>query len=174
MIRLNDIFSARQAINPFVNRTPLVPAYSLGNDRREVRLKLETTQPIGAFKLRGAVNAMSRLTPEERKRGAVCASTGNHGRALAYAARQLGSSATICMSSLVPENKVQAIRRLGTTCSPSRKTQSSQWSIPDMLGKRVDRTVGIPPIPLFPARVSAVWQSECGSQRRNCPGSQDQ
>jgi threonine dehydratase len=80
-----------------------------------LRLKLETAQPVGAFKIRGAANALAGMTREARARGVVCASTGNHGRAVAYAARLHRVAATICVSRLVPENKLAAIRALGAT-----------------------------------------------------------
>src|SRR4051812_2217662 len=111
-VTLQSVYQARRAIAGIAIRTPLLAAQSPG-EGRTVRLKLETVQPIGAFKIRGAANALARLTPEARERGVVCASTGNHGRAVAYAARGLGVSATICMSRLVPENKLAAIRALG-------------------------------------------------------------
>lgn len=110
---LRDVYQARAAIHGIALRTPLVPAPSLSSPQREVRLKLETTQPIGAFKIRGAANAIAQLAPEQRERGVTCASTGNHGRAVAFAAQRLGIPAIICMSELVPENKLQAIRALG-------------------------------------------------------------
>jgi threonine dehydratase len=78
-----------------------------------VGLKLEHNQTTGSFKLRGATNAVLSLSPEARARGVVAASTGNHGRALAHAAKAEGAVATICMSRLVPDNKVSEIRRLG-------------------------------------------------------------
>jgi threonine dehydratase len=81
----------------------------------EIVLKLETLQPSGAFKLRGATNALRRLGADERKRGVVCCSTGNHGRAVAFAARRLGIPATVCLSELVPANKVQAVETLGAS-----------------------------------------------------------
>ncbi|AEY01364.1 threonine dehydratase [Oceanimonas sp. GK1] len=97
-----------------VVRTPLIRSESLS--RRfgcEAWLKLETLQPIGAFKLRGATFAMSKLTDEQRQRGVVTCSTGNHGRAIAYAGSKLGVNTIICLSRLVPANKVAAIRALG-------------------------------------------------------------
>ncbi len=112
-MELEAIEAARLAIRGIACRTPLVDAPSLAPDGRRVRLKLETAQPTGAFKIRGAANALARLTKEQALRGAVCASTGNHGRALAYAAQRLGIRATVCMSALVPANKVDAVRRLG-------------------------------------------------------------
>jgi threonine dehydratase len=78
-----------------------------------VHLKLEHHQTTGAFKLRGASNAVASLTTEEKTRGVVAASTGNHGRALAYAATRENMRAVICMSKLVPQNKLDEIRRLG-------------------------------------------------------------
>jgi len=112
-VTLQSIYAARAAIHGIALRTPLVPAPALAGAAGEVRLKLETAQPIGAFKIRGAANALARLSPEALARGVVCASTGNHGRAVAYAARRLGGRATICMSRLVPANKLAAIRGLG-------------------------------------------------------------
>ncbi|CVI62220.1 MULTISPECIES: hydroxyectoine utilization dehydratase EutB [Agrobacterium] len=97
-----------------VERTPLVRSDVLSEHcGHPVHLKLETLQPIGAFKLRGAMNAILSLDDNARRRGLVTASTGNHGRAVAYAASKLGIPATICMSALVPSNKVEAIRALG-------------------------------------------------------------
>lgn len=110
----HQVFLARQALQGRVVRTPLIRSESLS--RRfgcEAWLKLETLQPIGAFKLRGATFAMSKLTDEQRQRGVVTCSTGNHGRAIAYAGSKLGVNTIICLSRLVPANKVAAIRALG-------------------------------------------------------------
>jgi threonine dehydratase len=110
-----------------------------------VHLKLETRQPIGAFKLRGAMNAILALDDTARRRGLVTASTGNHGRAVAYAAREIGVPATICMSLLVPANKVDAIRALGAEV---RIVGVSQ----DEAQEEVERLVeerGLTPIPPF-------------------------
>jgi len=111
---LAAIRQARAAIAATVQRTPLLSAAALtARAGQEVLLKLESLQPTGAFKLRGATNAIARLNPEQRKRGVGCCSTGNHGRAIAFAAQRAGIRATVCLSSLVPENKVEAIRALG-------------------------------------------------------------
>ncbi|WFP78514.1 hydroxyectoine utilization dehydratase EutB [Mesorhizobium sp. WSM4906] len=109
-----DIRTARERIANKVERTPVVLSQSL-SDRagHPVHLKLEHHQTTGAFKLRGASNAIAALSPQERSRGVVAASTGNHGRALAHAAMLEGMRAVICMSKLVPENKLDAIRPLG-------------------------------------------------------------
>ena len=111
---LTDIEHAAARIKDRVQRSPLVVSPSLSQQAGQaVYLKLETRQPVGAFKLRGAMNAILALDEAARLRGLVTASTGNHGRAVAYAARDLGVKATVCMSALVPANKVEAIRSLG-------------------------------------------------------------
>ncbi|MER8503094.1 MULTISPECIES: hydroxyectoine utilization dehydratase EutB [unclassified Mesorhizobium] len=113
-ISLPDIRAARERIAGKIERTPTVPSRSLSQHLdAPVYLKLEHRQTTGAFKLRGASNAIASLTEEEKARGVVAASTGNHGRALAYAAQLQGIHATICMSRLVPQNKLDEIRRLG-------------------------------------------------------------
>jgi threonine dehydratase len=78
-----------------------------------VRLKLESLQETGSFKIRGAANRMLSLTAEEKARGVVTGSSGNHGRAVSYVARRLGINAVVCLSKRVPHNKVDAISRLG-------------------------------------------------------------
>lgn len=111
---LDSVYAARKAIAGLATRTPLLPSQALSERAGcEVLLKLETMQPIGAFKIRGAANALSKLSSEERERGVTCCSTGNHGRAVAYAARALGARAIVCLSSLVPDTKVAAIKALG-------------------------------------------------------------
>ncbi|MFJ9990492.1 hydroxyectoine utilization dehydratase EutB [Pseudomonas putida] len=112
--QLNDIYLARQRIEALVRRTPMEHSPSLSRLLGvPVYLKLESQQITGSFKLRGASNAVAQLSAEEKQRGVVAASTGNHGRALAYAASRQGVKATICLSQRVPANKVQAIRDLG-------------------------------------------------------------
>src|SRR4029079_1627744 len=79
----------------------------------EVLVKHENHQPIGAFKVRGGVNLVAQLTADERERGVVTASTGNHGQSIAYAARLFGARATICVPEAANPVKVQSIRGLG-------------------------------------------------------------
>lgn len=111
-LTLADILAAQRVIRGLADGTPLVPspfmAKAIG---QEFLLKLETMQPIGAFKLRGALNAVMRQPGTVR--GVVCCSTGNHGRGVAYAAGLRGLRAVICLSSLVPAAKVEGIRALG-------------------------------------------------------------
>ncbi len=113
-LSLHDLYLARQRIHGLVRRTPLELSPSLSRHLgTPVYLKLEALQTTGSFKLRGASNAIAALGPAQRSRGVVTASTGNHGRAVAHAAAQLGVKATVFLSQLVPSNKVQAIRDLG-------------------------------------------------------------
>ena len=112
MIGLSEIKTARGRIEGRVRRTFCEPSPSLSElAGHPVSLKLEHQQITGAFKLRGATNAVARLGPETR--GVTAASTGNHGRALAHAAKAARIPCIICMSRLVPRNKVEAIRALG-------------------------------------------------------------
>lgn len=113
-IKLADIEKARENIAGTVVRTPTVPSLSLSQQAGvPVSLKLEHTQVTGSFKLRGAANALASLSEDARAKGVVAVSTGNHGRAVAHAAKVAGIKAVICLSELVPANKVDAIRALG-------------------------------------------------------------
>jgi threonine dehydratase len=109
-----DVAAAAARIRGVAVRTPLVPSFAL-SDRvgAEVLLKLETVQPTGSFKVRGAASKILALSDVERSQGVVTASTGNHGRAVAYVARRLGIAATVCISPDVPPGKVRALRDLG-------------------------------------------------------------
>lgn len=113
-VSLRDIYLAKRAIAPWVPRTPLVRSGFLSEHTgANVYLKLETCHEMRAFKIRGATNFLGRLAPDERARGVVTVSTGNHGRAVALAAKRLGVRAVVCMSELVPQNKRKAIAELG-------------------------------------------------------------
>ena len=113
-ITLRDLYVARARIAPWIRRTPLVhsPSLSALGDA-QVSLKIETVQDTGAFKLRGATNFVRASGDAVRARGVVTVSTGNHGRAVAHAARCVGARAVVCMSELVPGNKREAIEALG-------------------------------------------------------------
>ena len=115
-----DVFRARQRLRGHLRHTELLHSPSLtAAHGAPVALKLECRQTTGSFKLRGATHALLQLDARTRAdagprpAGVVTMSTGNHGRALAYAARRLGLRCAICMSRQVPANKVTAIRALG-------------------------------------------------------------
>lgn len=109
LVSIDDIRNAAADIAGTVLRTPLLRT---GWDP-ELWLKPESLQPVGSFKLRGATHAVARLTPEERARGVVTHSSGNHGLALAYAARAAGVPCRIVVPEGAPAAKVDRIRALG-------------------------------------------------------------
>ena len=111
-VTLADILTARAVIRGIADATPFVPSpFMSAKAGQEFLLKLENMQPIGAFKLRGALNAVAALPDDVA--GVTCCSTGNHGRGVAFAAVRRGFRAVICMSTLVPQAKVEGIRALG-------------------------------------------------------------
>jgi len=113
-VSLADIERARRAIAGHVRRTACEPSPALSEIAgAPVHLKLEHHQITGSFKLRGATNAVLNLTDAQRVRGVVGVSTGNHGRGLAHAARMAGARCVVCMSRLVPRNKIDGIRAQG-------------------------------------------------------------
>jgi threonine dehydratase len=111
MITLDDIQQARTLLRGVAVRTPLVSC-QIANGAR-IFVKPENLQPIGSFKLRGAYNKISSLTPDERKRGVVAHSSGNHAQGVAFAARALGVKATIVMPRTAPAVKLEATRAMG-------------------------------------------------------------
>jgi len=111
-IKLDEIKQARERIAQTIVRTPLV-RLELGPDFPDIRLKLENLQPINAYKLRGAANAVAMLPDSERKRGVWTISAGNAGQGVAYAARQAGVPCTVVAIETAPESKLARMRALG-------------------------------------------------------------
>src|SRR5579862_4242888 len=111
---LAEVYAARQRIEPYLKPTPLYryPALDALTGAR-VRVKHENHQPVGAFKVRGGVNLVSQLSADERRRGVIAASTGNHGQSVAYAADLFGVRAVICMPERANPVKVESMRGLG-------------------------------------------------------------
>ena len=111
---LADVLGARQRIAPYLRPTPLYryPALDAATGA-QLRVKHENHQPVGAFKVRGGVNLVSQLSEDERRRGVISASTGNHGQSVAYAADLFGVRAVICMPERSNPVKVESMRALG-------------------------------------------------------------
>lgn len=110
----SDVLKARRQIAPYLRPTPLYPYPALRElVGTEVWVKHENHQPVGAFKVRGGINLISQLSPEERQRGVIAASTGNHGQSVAYAAQLFGIPATVCVPAEANPVKVGAMRALG-------------------------------------------------------------
>ena len=118
-IRLEDIQAASERIAPYIVPLRITESPSLSKQfSNDILLAHEYLQTTGAFKLRGAMNSVLQL--EQGTTGVTAVSTGNHGRALAYSARQAGVPCIICMSELVPQNKLEAIRARAAWMSSSR------------------------------------------------------
>jgi len=118
MVTLEDIQHAQQRLRGIAVRTPLIryfpPAHnSTASDRGDLWLKPESLQPIGSFKLRGAYNKIASLSDDERRRGVITYSSGNHAQGVAYAARAFGAKAVIVMPSNAPRLKVESTAALG-------------------------------------------------------------
>ena len=109
-----DVLQAQRQIRPYLSRTPL-HSYPAVNQLvgTEVFIKHENYQPVGAFKVRGGINLLSRLAPEELRRGVISASTGNHGQSVAFAARKFGAQARIVVPEKANPGKVAAMEGMG-------------------------------------------------------------
>ncbi len=112
-VTLDDIRAARERISGVITRTPLVRLRHGIDGAPEIWLKLENLQPINAFKLRGAANAVALLSPEERSKGVWTISAGNAGQGVAYAAREAGVPCTVVVIDKAPETKIERMRDLG-------------------------------------------------------------
>jgi threonine dehydratase len=130
---LADIQEARQRLLGIIEQTPIYLSETFSRRcGREVRLKAENLQRTGAFKIRGAVNRLAHLSQSEREAGVVAASAGNHGQAVAWAARELGVSARIYVPLDAPMAKVEACRNYGAT------TEMSGTDFEDALAAALD------------------------------------
>ncbi len=140
------VAKAAARIRGQVLATPLVPLAALSDTLgQELHGKPEYLQPTGSFKLRGAANALLSLPPQARAAGVVCASTGNHGRAVAYMARRLGLPCTVCLSELVPENKRQGVAAQGAKVRRHGRSQDEA----EVEARRLAREEGLALIPPF-------------------------
>src|ERR1700733_5032883 len=111
---LADVLAARQRIAPYLQPTPLYRYPALdAMTGTWLRVKHENHQPVGAFKVRGGVNLVSQLSEDERLRGVIAASTGNHGQSVAYAADLFGVRAVICVPEQANPVKVESMRAMG-------------------------------------------------------------
>jgi threonine dehydratase len=130
MTTLEDIRTAAERVRPIARVTPLVDVSDLAG--RPLLLKCESMQPGGAFKIRGAYNMVAQLTPDQRRRGVVTYSSGNHGQAMALAARELGAPAVVVMPTTAPAIKVEGAKAFGAevifagTTSIERRTRAEQ------------------------------------------------
>lgn len=112
--KFTDVLWARKRIAPYLTKTPLIHYSSLSKlVGFEVYVKHENCQLTGAFKIRGGINLVSQLSPEERAKGVITASTGNHGQSIALASRMFGVKAIVCVQAGANPDKVEAIKSYG-------------------------------------------------------------
>ena len=111
VVSLAAIRAAAARIRPLARVTPLLDVSPEAG--RPLFLKCENFQPAGAFKIRGAFNMVAQLSDEQRRRGVITYSSGNHGQAMALAARQLGAPAVVVMPTTAPRNKIDGARSYG-------------------------------------------------------------
>jgi threonine dehydratase len=137
-IPLSTIRDAAASVYGAAIRTPLVRLEAPGADGAEVYLKLETLQPIGSFKIRGAYNVVRQLTPEQLQDGVWTVSAGNAAQGVAYAARKVGARCSVMVMDTAPETKIRAIERLGARIV--RATYDECWQTVEAHGS--DRMTG--------------------------------
>jgi threonine dehydratase len=141
-LTLSDVYLARKRIASIAKKTPLIPSPILSElAGAEVHLKLENHQVTSSFKIRGAMNKILSLSEEEKGRGIITVSSGNHGRAVAYLSQKLGVKATICVHTPVPENKRRAIRDLGAELIVEGETADEAMEYADRLQAETGMTM---------------------------------
>ncbi|MBS3969379.1 MAG: threonine/serine dehydratase [Clostridia bacterium] len=139
---IRDVYIAHKRIKPFVVKTPLIASQELSLCfDKSILLKLENLQEIGAFKIRGAANKILSLSEDVRSRGVATFSTGNHGLAVAYMAKKLAIPAYICISSRVPDVKVNSLKKLGANIEIYGKSQDEAERYCYQLAKEKSLTI---------------------------------
>jgi threonine dehydratase len=145
-IGIDQIRQAARRIAPHIHRTPLLPSRSLSERAGvEIRLKCENLQRAGSFKIRGAMNALLQIDPEQRRRGVVAFSSGNHAQGVALAAKTLGIPATIVMPENSVATKVEATRAYGATVVQAGVTAATR----DTVAREIADKNGAAVIPPF-------------------------
>jgi threonine dehydratase len=133
MIKIEDVKNTKQKISSFIKETELINSNISKKLGLNLKLKLELNQPIGAFKIRGAMNAVLNLS--DQYKGVTCCSTGNHGKGVAFAAQKQNKKAVICMSENVPTNKIEGIKQFGAEVKIEGASQDEAEEISVNLAK---------------------------------------
>lgn len=127
-VSLQDIQEAAERIGPFIRHTPILRETSMDKSLGcEVYLKPEMLQITGAFKLRGALNKILSLTPDERKQGIIATSSGNHGQACAYAGQMLGIQTTVVIPEDAPAIKIEKAKAMGANVIVWNRKYAERW-----------------------------------------------
>jgi len=146
MIQYKDVERAYAVLKPVVHKTPLLTSHTFNTQSgNEVFLKAENLQRAGAFKIRGAYNKIHSLSPEERRRGVVAHSSGNHAQGVALAGRLLGVRVTVVMPKGSVPNKVEGAKSYGAEVVFSEDTSDAR----EQLAKQIEREYGYVPVPPF-------------------------
>lgn len=159
MVPLEALRAAARDLAGVAVRTPLLPIPALSRIAGvPVRLKCEHLQPVGAFKIRGAYTAVSRIPADDRKRGVITYSSGNHGQAMAFAARQLGIRAVVVMPERAPAIKVEGVRRLGGEAIIAGNSSAERYE----RARRLAADEGLTMVPPFESLDVIAGQGTCG------------
>jgi threonine dehydratase len=162
LVTLAEIRAAAARIASIAVQTPLVrapfPGLSGHGTAKEIYLKAESLQPIGAFKIRGAANKILRLTPAEISRGVITYSSGNHAQGVAYAAREVGAKAVIVMPSNAPAIKRAATLALGAEIVDVGLASSERLAVAEQLVREHGYVV----VPPYDDRQIIAGQATCG------------
>jgi len=140
MICLSEFYAARKRVQKWARRTPM--EYSPGLSKLidgDVWLKLENQQVTGSFKIRGATNKILLLSEEEKERGIVTASSGNHAQGLGYAAKELGVRAKVIVPEMTPQVKIDAIRKYGVELI----IEGEEYMVSERLARRIEADEGM-------------------------------
>jgi len=160
-VSLADIEAAARLLAGRIRRTPLLAADGLAPRRGELRLKCENLQVVGAFKARGAMHHLLRLferDPKLKARGVATYSSGNHGTALAWAARELGAAATVFVPEDIPAGKRSAIERFGGRVVPAGRTSRDRREACEAAREREGFSI----VPPFDDPWIVAGQGTCG------------
>ena len=158
-VTLKELRAAAQGLRGVAVETPLlsVPALEV-HAGVPMRLKGEHLQPVGAFKVRGAYTAISRIPPEERVRGVITYSSGNHGQAVAWAAQRLGARAVVVMPERAPGIKVDGVRRLGGEVLIAGNSSAERYT----KAQQIADAEGLIMVPPFESLDVIAGQGTCG------------
>jgi threonine dehydratase len=158
-VSLEELRRAARGLEGIAIRTPLVDLPGLGAILgAPVKGKCEQLQPVGAFKIRGAYTAVSRITPENRTRGVITYSSGNHGQAVAFAARLLGVPAVVVMPERAPAIKVEGVKRQGAEVVFAGSTSAERYE----RAREIGGERGLAIVPPYESLDVIAGQGTCG------------
>jgi threonine dehydratase len=158
-MELKDFFAARRRITNLIRATPLAPSPFLSDlCKGEIHLKLENQQLTGSFKARGALNKLLQISEDEKAKGVIAASSGNHAQGVGYAANMLGINATIVVPANTPKVKIDAIKRYGVELI----VHGDEYMDAERLARRMEREEGRPFVSAYNDPVVIVGQGTVG------------